>query len=91
MAQKVSRFWRRVGRCKHEWYPNYLEYVPCSTPMCGGSESYCMKCGVYVTKCGCGCENGMSGWPYRRFRRAEIKRRLRLAEKARRDDGEAKA
>ena len=66
----MTKFWDKVIKCEHKNLdPNYYEYVPCGTPYCGGHEMRCLDCGVYITKCGCGFNNGMSGWPDRRWRR----------------------
>ena len=67
-------FWEKVKECKHENLSlNYYEFIYCETPHCKGSESHCLDCGVYISECGCGCNNGMSGWSQ--------KRRSRLCQK----------
>jgi hypothetical protein len=72
----MTKFWDKVNKCRHEnLSPDYYEYVPCSTPYCGGYEVHCLDCGVYITKCDCGSINGMSGWPDKRWRRQERKKR----------------
>ena len=64
----ISKFWEKVHSCKHEHLDtNYHRYIPCGTPYCGGSESHCLDCGVYITECYCGFNNGMSGWPLSRW------------------------
>lgn len=64
-----KNFWKKVEKCKHEnLSENYYESVYCGTPYCGGEETHCLDCGVYITKCGCGYCNGMSGWPEKRWR-----------------------
>lgn len=71
----MDKFWERVMKCEHKnLNPNYYEYVSCWTPYCGGSEVHCLDCGVYISKCGCGSNNGMSGWPQKRHRTEEIKK-----------------
>lgn len=62
----VNKFWGKVLTCHHEWSKTYSAYVVCSTPHCSGTESKCKKCRVYETTCGCGSNNGISGWPERR-------------------------
>lgn len=65
----MTKFWDKVLKCKHENIdPDYYDYVSCSTPYCTGYEIRCADCGVYITKCGCGACNGMSGWPDKRRR-----------------------
>lgn len=59
-------FWYKVKHCKHEHISDYFETVPCWTPYCEGSEFHCLDCGVYIRECGCGSENGLSGWPAKR-------------------------
>jgi len=61
------RFWDKVMRCKHENLSDYIDGGNCGTPYCEWWESRCLDCGVYITKCGCMSNNGMSGWPYRRW------------------------
>ena len=76
----VNNFWKKVLTCKHEWDKNYHAYVMCSTPHCFGNEDKCKKCRVYKTTCGCGSNNGLSGWPDRRRRECYTKRaKKRLA------------
>lgn len=63
-------FWKKVEKCKHKnLYENYYEGGSCSTPYCGWEESHCKDCGVYIQKCGCGYNNGLSGWPIKRWKR----------------------
>ena len=67
-------FWTKVENCKHEnLSPNYYETIACRTPYYGGSEVHCLDCGVYISSCGCGFCNGMSGWPNRRHRNKKKK------------------
>lgn len=54
-------FWSKVENCKHE-------NVRCVTEYCNGHESHCADCGVYIQECGCGFNNGMSGWPKSRYK-----------------------
>jgi len=71
----VKDYWKKVSKCKHtNLSPDYLEDVYCDTPYCGGWEDHCLDCGVYITKCGCGFNNGMSGWPEKRHRLEERKK-----------------
>jgi len=65
--KSINKFWDKVLKCKHEnLNPNYYEDIYCPTPYCSGYETHCLDCGVYISECGCGYNNGMSGWPYRR-------------------------
>lgn len=67
-------FWRRVKRCKHEWYPDYYvhagrcgqEEVGCEGPW----ESHCRKCGVYEITDPCGYAAGQGGWPWARYKKS---------------------
>jgi hypothetical protein len=66
----MNKFWEKVVKCEHKnLSPDYCEYVSCWTPYCGGWEEHCLDCGVFITKCGCGFNNGMSGWPEKRWRK----------------------
>ena len=69
--KRCQRFWRRVNRCKHrdeDLSPNYLAIWSCGEAEgCHASESHCLKCGAYIGSCGCGNENGVSGWSHRRW------------------------
>ena len=68
--------WGKTSTCKHEnKYGDYLMMGSCGTPYCSWEEFHCRDCGAYVSECGCGCENGMSGWPRSRHRTERIKRR----------------
>lgn len=70
--KKLEFFWDRVEGCKHEnLHPNYYETIYCGTPYCSGMETHCLDCRVFITKCGCGFNNGMSGWPLKRWRNKE--------------------
>ena len=69
-------FWNRVSKCEHtNTSPNYLTVFRCDTPYCEVEESHCLDCGVFISKCGCGFSNGMSGWPERRNRNNQHKKR----------------
>lgn len=68
------KFWDKVDKCSHEnLSPDYYEGVPCWTPYCGGTEDHCLDCGVFISSCGCGFNNGMSGWSNKRWREKEKK------------------
>lgn len=70
----MSKFWDKVDQCKHDnLYENYCEPVPCSTPYCSGYETHCKDCKVYISKCGCGSENGMSGWSRNKWNNKGVK------------------
>jgi hypothetical protein len=74
----MSKFWDKVSQCKHEnLSPNYCEPIRCSTPYCSGSEYHCKDCGVYISECGCRSNDGMSGWPQKRY----INESIRLSTK----------
>lgn len=78
----MDKFWEKVSKCKHEnLSPDYCETVSCGTPYCKGSEVHCLDCGVYITECGCGCCNGMSGWPESRWITYYRKKHQKLKEK----------
>jgi len=68
MSKSISKFWEKVHNCKHEnLNPDYIEGIYCQTPYCGGLEEHCLDCGVFITKCSCGFNNGMSGWSEKRW------------------------
>ncbi len=68
IEKENQRFWDKVEACKHEnLHPDYYEHIYCDTPYCGGKETHCLDCGVFINKCGCGYNNGMSGWPNKRW------------------------
>lgn len=59
-----KKFWDKVGKCSHKNLSvSYYVNLSCATPYCSGEEVRCLDCGVYISKCGCGYCNGMSGWP----------------------------
>jgi len=73
----MVKFWDKVLKCTHKnMNPDYCEPIPCWTPYCSGWEEHCLDCGVYITKCGCGFNNGMSGWSDTRWRRHEKRKRF---------------
>ncbi len=64
------KFWDKVDKCKHEnLSPDYYEPIYCDTPYCGGDESHCLSCGVFIATCGCQSCNGLSGWPEKRWKK----------------------
>ena len=66
----INSFWARVDSCEHrdeDSSPDYGPSINCMTPYCEGHEYHCLRCGVYISHCGCGSNNGMSGWPMRRW------------------------
>lgn len=70
-----SKFWKKVRKCKHEHLSeDYYELLHCGTPYCTGYESHCLDCGVYIGECGCGFNNGVSGWSHSRHLTEERKR-----------------
>lgn len=59
-------FWDRVHACAHtdeDRSKTHSKLLRCPTPGCSGSESRCLACGVYISRCGCGYLDGMDGWP----------------------------
>ena len=75
-----NKFWDKVLKCKHEnLSPSYCEHISCGTPYCGGSEYHCLDCGIYISECGCGYNNGMSGWSNRRWARRRRNERKNLS------------
>jgi hypothetical protein len=69
MSKLKNKFWDKVYKCQHEPTENYLENFSCSTTYCDGMEWRCKHCGVYISECGCGSNNGMSGWSMKRWRK----------------------
>ena len=68
-ATTTSKFWDKVERCMHQnLSPHFLESIYCMTPYCDGDETHCMDCGVFIQKCGCGFNDGLSGWPVKRIK-----------------------
>ena len=68
-AEKRVSFWDKVYACEHKnLSPNYSEYIYCGTPYCSGSEEHCLDCGAYIQECGCGYNNGMSGWSHKQYK-----------------------
>ena len=66
----MNKFWKKVYQCDHKnLSANYNGGGRCSTPYCSISEDHCLDCGVYISKCGCGCNDGMGGWPMKRILR----------------------
>lgn len=66
--KRITTFWDKVHKCSHKnLSPDYLGHAYCSTPYCGGGmyETHCLDCGVFISKCDCGVNNGMSGWSNR--------------------------
>jgi hypothetical protein len=62
-----SDFWKRVRGCQHEINPNYCVHFRCDTLFCSGREVHCLKCGVFISHCDCFANDGMSGWPHKRY------------------------
>lgn len=70
---EIMNFWDKVKKCRHKnLSPDYAVPIYCQTPYCGGDEAHCLDCGVFISKCGCGYNNGMSGWPQKRWRKIEM-------------------
>ena len=70
----MAAFWKRVSKCKHERLADdYCVHVGCSMReegCSGGSEAHCLDCGVYICEDPCGENSGMSGWPHKRWLKA---------------------
>ena len=59
--------WDKISRCDHKnLYPDYCATIHCSTPYCTGYEIHCKDCGAFISTCGCGAWDGVSGWPIAR-------------------------
>lgn len=66
----MNKFCNKVVKCEHKnLSSNCCECIKCETPGCFGYEVHCLDCGVYISKCGCGYCNGLSGWPELRWRK----------------------
>ena len=66
----MRKFWNKVNKCKHKNIsPIYYKVIFCGTPHCSGYEEHCLDCGVYISKCGCGYCNGLSGWSTLRWKK----------------------
>ena len=69
------KFWDKVEKCNHKNIsPNYCVAIYCATPSCRGFEGHCLDCGVYISSCRCGSNNGFSGWSDKRWEKTIIKR-----------------
>ncbi len=62
--------------CNHNvLYDNYCHTWSCMPEVgCYGDEIHCRVCGRFVSKCGCGCCDGESGWSDRRRRKYNKKK-----------------
>ena len=77
---KKESFWDRVIKCKHEnLYPDYLVTFKCSTPYCYGEEVHCKDCGAYISSCGCGANNDISGWSDARWNKFNKKKEKKFS------------
>jgi hypothetical protein len=65
----MNKFWEKVEKCDHKNLTDHFGSISCETPYCYGSESHCRDCGVYITECACGYNNGLSGWPESRHKK----------------------
>jgi len=75
-GEAMNAFWDKVDNCDHKnLSPNYLRFVECSTPYCSGDEVHCLDCGVYISKCDCGANNGMSGWSDTRWEKHNARKK----------------
>jgi hypothetical protein len=75
MREGVSRFWVSVDQCDHErMSQGYLVDLSCSTPYCRGREEHCLDCGAYISSCGCGHLDGVSGWSKARWTKYQRRR-----------------
>ena len=72
-------FHERVRKCNHKNLSEvYWVTFFCPTPYCSGHESFCLDCLAFISTCGCGFNNEISGWPRERRLRAE-RRKARAA------------
>ncbi len=67
MEKTTNKFWDKVSKCKHEPNNNYLKIIHCGTPYCEANEWHCKHCGAFITECGCGFCNSISGWSEKRY------------------------
>lgn len=65
----MNQFWIKVHNCNHKNITNYSSLITCGTDYCSGDEIHCRDCGIYITTCQCGYNEGMSGWSNLRRRR----------------------
>lgn len=73
----MSDFWGRVRECDHDnLNDDYDAHVRCTTPYCSGYERHCLDCGVYIQRCKCGYNDGLSGWPAKRWWKRQWKETL---------------
>jgi len=66
----MNKFWEKVHKCEHKnMNQDYFKHdICCDAIYCIWIENHCLDCGVYITHCSCGSNNGMSGWPEKRCR-----------------------
>ena len=63
----MSDFWDTVEKCDHDNLTDHFDTFTCSGAYyCDGQEVHCRDCGVFITTCGCGFNNGESGWSRKR-------------------------
>jgi hypothetical protein len=66
----ASCFWASVDACDHERLSKtYLVNLYCPTPYCRGQEIHCLDCGAYISSCGCGFLDAVSGWSSARWKK----------------------
>ena len=70
----TTKFWGKASKCKHENLTDYAWPIYCSTAFCGGLETHCKDCGVFISHCPCGFNNGLDGWSLERRRNHDQKR-----------------
>jgi len=64
----MNERWNKVVECKHDNIDtDYIDGGLCESPYCTWSEYRCLDCGAYISKCGCGYNNGISSWPHTRW------------------------
>jgi len=72
---ETQSFMDRAAACTHtNLYPNYGEDYGCGTPYCRAYEYHCKDCGAFISECGCGSNNGYSGWSYKRWKAYDMKK-----------------
>ena len=64
--------------CQHKnLYENYYYGFACWTTYCHAQEVRCKDCGMFITSCGCGFNNGESGWSETRWNKFRRKQNVR--------------
>jgi len=80
-----DKYMENVAKCQHD-FSGEFEIYSCETPYCTIIETRCKKCFVYKTECGCGYNNGFSGWPLSRIRNNDMKKAFKYKKQEARND-----